>query len=85
MIAEELRQREILKIFECPICLEVFETPVSLDCCGRTFCMNCIEESLKKHKACALCHTAFPANYKLRENVVIAGTIEILGPQLSYY
>ena len=39
---------------QCPICIEVYIMPTSLNC-GHTFCMDCIVEWKKKVKRCPVC------------------------------
>ena len=40
------------KNLSCPICLEIYEKPVILSCCGNTFCESCVL-GMKKH--CPYC------------------------------
>ncbi|CAG9312248.1 unnamed protein product [Blepharisma stoltei] len=51
---------------ECAICLDIFDTPICLDC-GHCFCKKCIlklqeiakENGEKKTSKCPLCQTKF--------------------------
>ncbi|XP_054837888.1 E3 ubiquitin-protein ligase RNF114 [Eublepharis macularius] len=46
-----------LSRFTCPVCLEVFESPVRAPC-GHVFCMPCIQECLKPKKpVCGVCRS----------------------------
>lgn len=48
---------DLLDIFKCPICLEVYEKPCRVKDCGHMFCKECGEKyaRLFKPSHCALC------------------------------
>lgn len=56
---------DLLKMLECPICLQIFEAPESLPCL-HSFCAQCIREYItmtfprKRSVVCPLCYSAFP-------------------------
>ncbi|XP_043534155.1 zinc-binding protein A33-like [Chiloscyllium plagiosum] len=60
----------------CPICLDFFTDPVSLDC-GHNFCRSCTTQSWEKQErnSCPECRQEFP-NRKLRVNRVLANLAE---------
>eukprot|EP00276_Gloeochaete_wittrockiana_P009381 CAMPEP_0184658258 /NCGR_PEP_ID=MMETSP0308-20130426/24509_1 /TAXON_ID=38269 /ORGANISM="Gloeochaete witrockiana, Strain SAG 46.84" /LENGTH=776 /DNA_ID=CAMNT_0027097099 /DNA_START=194 /DNA_END=2521 /DNA_ORIENTATION=+ len=64
-----------MKTVECPVCLEVYKTPKSLDC-GHTLCAECLS-SLSRN-ACPVCRVpftkrrdAFPTNFQLQNTIEI--------------
>ncbi|XP_042201374.1 nuclear factor 7, brain-like [Callorhinchus milii] len=60
----------------CPICLDFFTDPVSLDC-GHNFCRSCITRSWEKQETnrCAVCQETFPEK-NLRVNRALASLAE---------
>lgn len=49
----------------CPINLGIFNEPVTLPCCGNTFCMPCILQWLEKKRNCPLCFVS--ANFDVKD------------------
>ena len=64
----------------CPICLEIYDIPVSISC-GHTFCKACIKMSVRKNgKSCPTCqYDTFHIPEK--RNVIIQGLILKLYPE----
>uniref|UniRef100_A0A4W3GY46 RING-type E3 ubiquitin transferase n=1 Tax=Callorhinchus milii TaxID=7868 RepID=A0A4W3GY46_CALMI len=60
----------------CPICLDFFTDPVSLDC-GHNFCHSCITRNWEKQETnrCAVCQETFPEK-SLRVNRAMASLAE---------
>ena len=44
----------VFLFLECPICLDVFKTPIKTKC-GHVFCKGCIEEALRHDPYCPTC------------------------------
>lgn len=40
---------------ECPICLADIETPITMECCNKSYCSKCIIEWVKVRNICPLC------------------------------
>lgn len=53
--------------FSCPVCLEIFENPVSTPC-GHTFCNDCLNacENIPGTATCPVCRTSFQTRLKSR-------------------
>lgn len=64
--------------FNCPICLEIFDTPVSI-ACGHTFCKSCISISIRKKERCPTCQ--YPTCCVPIQNIIINGIIMKLYPE----
>ncbi|XP_072406197.1 zinc-binding protein A33-like isoform X2 [Chiloscyllium punctatum] len=72
-------RRKLLRLTEktiCPICLDFFTDPVTLDC-GHNFCRSCITQSWEKKEAnsCPECREGFPER-NLRVNRALANLAE---------
>ncbi|XP_043540689.1 E3 ubiquitin-protein ligase TRIM17-like, partial [Chiloscyllium plagiosum] len=71
--------QQLLRLTEeviCPICLDFFTDPVTLDC-GHNFCRSCITQSWEKKEinSCPECREVFPER-NLRVNRAIANLAE---------
>ena len=42
---------------ECPICIDKFNKPVIVQCCGNSFCSNCLHIHLDSNSQCPICRT----------------------------
>ncbi|CAN0290230.1 unnamed protein product [Lampetra fluviatilis] len=66
--------------FTCPVCLELFVDPVTLNC-GHTFCSACIERHWGTESAarggftCPECRQAYPAKPELRKSILVANLV----------
>ncbi|XP_072406181.1 zinc-binding protein A33-like isoform X2 [Chiloscyllium punctatum] len=72
-------KQQLLRLTEeaiCPICLDFFTDPVTLDC-GHNFCRSCITKSWEKKEAnsCPECREEFPKR-NLRINRALANLAE---------
>ncbi|XP_072406143.1 zinc-binding protein A33-like isoform X2 [Chiloscyllium punctatum] len=72
-------RQELLRLTEetiCPICLDFFTDPVTLDC-GHNFCRSCITQSWEKKEinSCPECREEFPER-NLRVNRALANLAE---------
>ena len=45
---------DIKKNLECPICFDLFKTPITIKC-GHTFCLECLDTKDGTIKKCPLC------------------------------
>lgn len=66
---------EINLILQCPVCLNVFNKPVCLDC-GHVFCLECVLElqscakaQMERHGKCPYCRKNFVARKEFYWNV----------------
>lgn len=63
----------------CPICLELLTEPLSIDCCGHSFCQACITGNSDKlvlnpegKSSCPVCRTAYqPGNLRPNRHLAI--------------
>ncbi|XP_043534142.1 zinc-binding protein A33-like isoform X1 [Chiloscyllium plagiosum] len=72
-------RQQLLRLTEetiCPICLDFFTDPVTLDC-GHNFCRSCITQSWEKKEinSCPQCREKFPER-NLRVNRALANLAE---------
>lgn len=55
----------------CPVCLEIFESPVSIPC-GHTFCIDCLNssENASGKSRCPVCRTYFQPHQKSKAHFI---------------
>ena len=69
---------EILN-FDCPVCLEVMKTPVSL-ACGHNFCCKCLHSVYIRKNKCPVCRrTIYSSHFKVNSllEYIISHTLPI--------
>ena len=71
------------KIFECPVCLDIFKDPVILNGCGHSLCKPCLDKlrnSGQWHNVvCPQCRAVSRSNYGLSNVPTFYCSIFILG------
>jgi hypothetical protein len=60
---------------ECPVCLEIFDTPTILPNCGHSFCEHCLNELPSKQ--CPSCRKPFDQD-QVRLNYALAGVCSMM-------
>eukprot|EP01120_Amphizonella_sp_Union-15-10_P016352 TRINITY_DN8599_c0_g1_i2.p1 TRINITY_DN8599_c0_g1~~TRINITY_DN8599_c0_g1_i2.p1 ORF type:complete len:107 (+),score=9.42 TRINITY_DN8599_c0_g1_i2:327-647(+) len=76
---------EALTNVECPLCLEIFYNPSTIQC-GHTFCSGCLKgylincRSKSKPLICPLCREVLP-NDKIQVSYVLVELIKTIFPQ----
>ena len=50
----------ITEILRCKYCNEIYNDPVTLNCCGGNICKKHIDELLSQSSACPLCNSDIP-------------------------
>lgn len=46
-----------IEYLECPICIDKFNKPVIVQCCGNSFCSKCLHIHLNSNSQCPICRT----------------------------
>ena len=68
-----------LENLTCPICLEIFETPTSVQC-GHTFCRGCISTAVETKAKCPTCQKNL-CEFIPKKNLIINEIIMKLFPE----
>eukprot|EP00347_Sterkiella_histriomuscorum_P002297 403368698 len=78
---------DILDLFRCPICLDIFEMPVKVKECGHQFCRECAEKygRLFKPAHCALCRNQIMTRRDLRIDMQLISLINKFIPDVRAY
>ncbi|KAG7395747.1 hypothetical protein PHYBOEH_003277 [Phytophthora boehmeriae] len=67
-----LAQREA--ILTCPISLDLFNNPVTTDCCGKTFSEAVLTQALARNPVCPVCRDDYVSSYPSRD---LAALVEL--------
>lgn len=63
----------------CSICLHLLYQPITLsNCCGNTFCADCLQNSWEKDPRCPICRKTLTRKNTLKISIVLADQIENL-------
>ena len=49
------RLQDLQADLTCPICQDLFTTPITVPCCTKAFCQLCLAQCLEHQKSCPLC------------------------------
>jgi len=91
MASSVVLRRRISEMTQCPICLDVFETPTSLPCL-HTFCLRCLQSTFAADlpgdvASCPVCRSEFrlPAAglAALPKNFTLGGLVELCAVSTS--
>ena len=65
------RQRRLVELLDCPICLTAAASPQFLHCCGKLMCNLCLYGCLQKKDECPMCRTSGPqhSDHRFAQNV----------------
>ncbi|OPJ87924.1 E3 ubiquitin/ISG15 ligase TRIM25 [Patagioenas fasciata monilis] len=70
---------ELAEELTCPICLDIYSTPVSLSC-GHSFCKQCLQQERQLRPQgpfrCPLCHSQADPAAELQPNVQLRSIVE---------
>ena len=67
---------------ECPVCFEIFATPLLLPGCGHTICRSCAEALITEHNflRCPECRLVYQLRQGIKslpKNVALERTIDV--------
>jgi len=65
------RQRLLVELLDCPICLKTVASPQFLHCCGNLMCGLCLYGCLQKKNECPMCRKPGPqhSDHRFAQNV----------------
>lgn len=63
-------KKEAYTEVECPICIDKFDKPVIVQCCGRSFCSSCLNKHLNSKSNCPMCRSII-SKENIKPNILL--------------